>query len=284
MALRRRGDDAAPNERRSRSRDLVPVRRRAARVPEHRRACARRRLVGRGALRRCRRTRRSGYLLLSRRAGWRSYFRSTIAHNTVEVAGRSQSVEGGPFLWLAARERQRNRCRGHRRCRRVESGARRLPPAGPERPWHRRCVRLDRATRSIDIVDEVGGGSFDVRLAFHLGPEVEAELDQEGAILRWPGALVPGSARLELCHQLRWTVHRGQTDPILGWYSPGLGRRVPAVTLIGRGRSGGGMPLTTRLEFFDVRHPGTHRHPESSVSCWPNAIVGHLPSNRPEIG
>ena len=31
---------------------------------------------------------------------WRSYFRSTIGHNTVEFAGRSQSVEGGPFMWL----------------------------------------------------------------------------------------------------------------------------------------------------------------------------------------
>ena len=31
---------------------------------------------------------------------WRSYFRSTIAHNTLEVAGRNQSSDGGPFLWL----------------------------------------------------------------------------------------------------------------------------------------------------------------------------------------
>ena len=31
---------------------------------------------------------------------WRSYFRSTIAHNTLEIDGRNQSVEGGPFLWL----------------------------------------------------------------------------------------------------------------------------------------------------------------------------------------
>ena len=30
---------------------------------------------------------------------WRSYFRSTLAHNTVEVDGANQSVEGGPFLW-----------------------------------------------------------------------------------------------------------------------------------------------------------------------------------------
>ena len=31
---------------------------------------------------------------------WRSYFRSTVAHNTAELAGRNQSTEGGPFLWL----------------------------------------------------------------------------------------------------------------------------------------------------------------------------------------
>ena len=30
---------------------------------------------------------------------WRSYFRSTLAHNTVEVGGNDQSSSGGPFLW-----------------------------------------------------------------------------------------------------------------------------------------------------------------------------------------
>ena len=30
---------------------------------------------------------------------WRSYFRSTLAHNTVEVGGNDQSISGGPFLW-----------------------------------------------------------------------------------------------------------------------------------------------------------------------------------------
>src|SRR5690348_13245928 len=30
---------------------------------------------------------------------WRSYFRSTLAHNTIEIDRTNQSVEGGPFLW-----------------------------------------------------------------------------------------------------------------------------------------------------------------------------------------
>jgi hypothetical protein len=32
---------------------------------------------------------------------WRSYFRSTAAHNTVTVDGLSQAKESGPFLWSA---------------------------------------------------------------------------------------------------------------------------------------------------------------------------------------
>ena len=30
---------------------------------------------------------------------WRSYFRSTLGHNTLELDGADQSTSGGPFLW-----------------------------------------------------------------------------------------------------------------------------------------------------------------------------------------
>jgi len=105
------------------------------------------------------------------------------------------------------------------------------------------------------------GGSHDIRLAFHLGPEVQAELDGPYAALRWPQAAAPGAARLELPSVLRWTLHQGQNDPILGWYSPGLGRRVPALTLLGCGRCAPGIPLATRLEFLEV---GTLSKPAGS--------------------
>ena len=117
---------------------------------------------------------------------------------------------------------------------------------------HRRSVLLDRASRSIDIIDEIEGGSQDVRLAFHLGPEVQVELDESCAALSWPQAATPGAARLELPGVLRWSLHRGETDPILGWYSPGLGRRVPAFTLLGCGRWPSDAPLATRLEFLET--------------------------------
>jgi Heparinase II/III-like protein/Heparinase II/III N-terminus len=214
---------------------------------------------------------------------WRSYFRSTIAHNTAELDGRSQSADGGPFLWLRhaeTRELGVQDIGDAAEWTAEHDGYQALHP--PAR--HRRTVWLDRISRSVDIVDEISGGSHEVRLAFHLGPDVEAEIDGEGAILRWPGASPPGAARLEL-PPLRWSVHRGETDPILGWYSPSLGRRIPAVTLLGCGRSAPDAPLITRLEFLDL--PATTERPSSSVAvswCTSAPLVTGAPASRTEAG
>ena len=203
---------------------------------------------------------------------WRSYFRSTIAHNTAELGGRSQSLEGGPFMWAR-----------HARSREVEviddgdiarwiaehDGYASLDPPA----LHRRSVLLDRASRSIDLIDEFEGGSHPLRLAFHLGPEVQAELNESCAVLNWPTPSAPGSARIELPPGLQWSLHRGETDPILGWYSPGLGRRVPAFCLLGSGRSVPGAPLATRLEFFEAGKPSKTAVSSQAVS-WAHLTHG----------
>jgi hypothetical protein len=182
---------------------------------------------------------------------WRSYFRSTIAHNTVELGGQDQSGDGGPFLWLrhaTSRELGVTDTGAVARWSAEHDGYQALDPAAR----HHRSVRLDRAARTIEIVDDIDAGPHDLRIAFHLGPEVEAKLSGTTADLDWSGAATPGAARLELPPQLEWSLHRGETDPILGWYSPGLGRRVPSCTLIGRGPGAPGAPVTTRLVFLDA--------------------------------
>ena len=213
---------------------------------------------------------------------WRSYFRSTIAHNTVELAGQNQSAEGGPFLWVR-----------HARATETE-----VTDGGEIASWtaehdgymsldppatHRRLVRLDRVKRCIEIEDEIRGGRHDLRLAFHCGPEVEAELDEALAVLRWPRGAAAGLGRLELPPQLQWSLHRGETDPILGWYSPGLGRRVPAVTLVGRGHPGPGELLRTTLTFSGEAAapiPDTSAH---AISWDPSASTGeHANGTRAE--
>jgi hypothetical protein len=210
---------------------------------------------------------------------WRSYFRSTLAHNTAELGGRNQSSEGGPFMWVR-----------HAKTREIE-----VIDDGDIARWtaehdgytcldppvlHRRSVLLDRASRSIDIVDEMDGGRHDVRLAFHLGPDVHAELAESCAVLDWPTASTPAAARMELPPVLRWSLHRGETDPILGWYAHGLGRRIPTFTLLGCGRCVPGGPLITRLEFLDLGKSANSAVSRRAVS-W--SASGTRPGRAPEI-
>ena len=197
---------------------------------------------------------------------WRSYFRSTLGHNTLQLDGCDQSVSGGPFLWTrhahsrvlavdlpagpaAGRSTAARWCAEH-------DGYLRAGPA-----VHRRRVELDPAKRELTVYDEVlGPQPHPCRLAFHLGPLVAVDLDSvdsgssgsvdsgsggDTALLSWPG----GTARLRLPAQLTWSAHRGETEPPLGWYSPGFGRREPATTLIGSGTSTPGGVLTTVLRF-----------------------------------
>lgn len=183
---------------------------------------------------------------------FRRYFRSTIGHNTLEVAGRDQSTSGGPTMWIRHAES---------RLTSLESS-----PDGDEGRWtaahygyrtldppvtHRRTVEFDGRQRLIEITDEIdGAGRPTVRLAFHLGPTIEADLDGCILTLRWPdrdGG--EATAAMTLPSSLGWSLVRGAQDPALGWYSPAFGQKVPATDVIGVGDAITGSPLRTRLSF-----------------------------------
>jgi hypothetical protein len=182
-------------------------------------------------------------------AEWRTYFRSTSAHNTLQLAEADQSVSGGRFLWLS-----------HARATLLEAQG---LDGGPVAVWsaehdgyarlrpsaiHRRTVELDRVQRRLSVTDELQTtGAPSGRLAFHLGPAVGVKLTGSRADLTWPG--VCGAATMELPPQLEWRTARGQLDPPLGWYSEGFGRKTPSWTLVGTGQLAPGSRLVTRLWF-----------------------------------
>jgi hypothetical protein len=168
-------------------------------------------------------------------ARWRRYFRGTVAHSTLELDGREQSVSGGSFLWTK-----------HARTRLLESSG---LSCGPVARWvgehdgysrrraplaHRRTVELHRDEGRIVVIDElIGTGRHRARLTFPLGPLVHCELTGTMAHLSWGER--PRWAELALDPMLAWQVHEGEDDPPLGWYSPSFGRRVAAATLVGDG-------------------------------------------------
>ncbi|WP_327318824.1 heparinase II/III family protein [Streptomyces sp. NBC_01235] len=179
---------------------------------------------------------------------WRQYFRSTLGHNTLQVDGADQSVSGGPFLWTR-----------HARSRVLVADTSDAAVGGTAR-WcaehdgyrpsvHRRRVELTAATQELRVVDEVRGPRRAVRLAFHLGPSIAADLAGNRAALTWTRDGVDRSATLDLPGQLSWRAHRGESDPPLGWYSAGFGRKEPATTLVGTGFTDGTEGFTTVLRF-----------------------------------
>ncbi|MFC8194248.1 alginate lyase family protein [Streptomyces sp. NPDC057298] len=179
---------------------------------------------------------------------WRQYFRSTLGHSTLQLDGDDQSLSGGPFLWTR-----------HARSRVLVADTSDTSEAGTAR-WcaehegyqdsvHRRRVELTAASRELKVVDEVRGPRRNARLAFHLGPAITADLVGNRARLTWTRDGEDRSAVLDLPGQLSWRAHRGETDPPLGWYSAGFGRKEPSTTLVGTGFSDGAEGFTTVLRF-----------------------------------
>ncbi|MDG4864646.1 alginate lyase family protein [Streptomyces sp. T-3] len=166
---------------------------------------------------------------------WRQYFRSTLGHNTLQLDGGDQSVSGGPFLWTR-----------HARSRvlvadTTNEGVARWSAEhdGYQHSVHRRRVELTTSAKELRVVDEVRGPRRAARLAFHLGPAITADLVGNRAVLTWTRDGEDRSAVLELPGQLRWRAHRGESDPPLGWYSAGFGRKEPTTTLVGSGFADG---------------------------------------------
>ena len=183
---------------------------------------------------------------------FRRYFRSTIGHNTLEVLGRDQSASGGPTMWVR-----------HAKSRLTQLTA---STEGDEARWeaehdgyrvlhppvtHHRTVEFRGEQRLIEVTDELDTtGRPSIRLAFHLGPAIEADLDGCTLALRWPDRRgEQETATMTLPSSLDWSLARGSAEPVLGWYSPAFGQKVPATDVIGVGFATKGSPLRTQLAF-----------------------------------
>lgn len=182
---------------------------------------------------------------------WRTYFRGTLGHNTIELAGQDQSTSGGPTLWTRHAAGQLMELsigdQGE-----VRSWAAEHDGYGVLRPSarHRRSVRLASRRRILEIVDEIDTeGTYGVRMAFHLGPQVLVRLDGACAELVWDDVEGPAGATLHLADTLAWSAVRGATDPVLGWYSSRFGEKEPSTTLVGQGQCRGHDRYATTLRF-----------------------------------
>jgi hypothetical protein len=154
----------------------------------------------------------------------RAAFRGTAAHPTVTVDGADQSEPGGPFLWARhASTRLVDVDLENGRAVAEHDGYRTLPdPVG-----HRRLVYAA-GNGLVIVVDRLDGSApHEIVQAWPLHPRLDAQLvgdvvhvtrEETPRLLLGVQATVAG--RLEL--------HRGERDPLRGWYSARLEHLEPA--------------------------------------------------------
>jgi hypothetical protein len=161
---------------------------------------------------------------------WRSYFRSTRAHNTVAIDGRDQAEKGGTFCW-----KTRMSTRSHRDAsfppeylEAEQDGYQRLPQAVN----HRRRLLHIPGEYWVVVDDFRGAGQHTFDFHYHFGADVDATLKRprETDLVSWAekaGLFLGIYASQPIAAELL----TGETTPIAGWISRGYGDRQPTRTL-----------------------------------------------------
>lgn len=177
-----------------------------------------------------------GTFCYHRDRAWRDHFRSTAAHSTVTVDGRSQSQMLGPFMWGRRARARAESWASHPAFDFFQGSHDGYASAGVT---HRRRVVLVKRGYWIVVDDLEGSGSHHVMIAFQLGrpgwteggrrPDGERDfrLDLSGG-----GAAV---VRPWLPEGMRAGLREGQIAPPSGWVSSGFGERHPAPVLVAEG-------------------------------------------------
>lgn len=186
---------------------------------------------------------------------WRDYFRGTAAHNTLRVNGQNQSLIGGAFMWLKKARARLDECSENDNIQYVNASHDGYQADGIT---HTRELRFNSETDEIEILDMLTGARARMaEIFFHLAPEVHLEKDASDNC--WCATRAGSRRRLVFYTDPSWEfqVCRGNTDPMLGWYSPVLEEKMPAPTLRGRAHGVDAGRCMTRL-VIDERDDNNH--------------------------
>jgi hypothetical protein len=162
--------------------------------------------------------------------GWRSYFRGTAAHSTVEVDGLGQATPCGPFAWNVrprARLLRWGSGDGLDFAEAEHDAYRNLPGS----VVHRRKVILVKSGYCVVVDDLTGEGEHRLDLRFQLA-RLPVRLDPD----QWVrvGQITSGGLfiRAFSAAPLKVVVAEGEAEPWQGWVSPDYGVRAPAPMLV----------------------------------------------------
>ncbi len=189
---------------------------------------------------------------------WRSYFRSTRAHNTVTVDGRDQAETAATFRWKTRMSTRMHRDTSFPKeyLEAEQDGYERLQQG----VIHRRRLLHIPGEYWIIVDDFRGAGQHTFDFHYHFGADVDATLEhsRETDLVTWAenAGLFLG---IYASRPVTGELLSGQTTPIAGWISRGYGNRRPTrvlrVSLTGS--AGSVDPPATSLAAMSILVPGS---------------------------
>lgn len=175
---------------------------------------------------------------------YRNYFRSTQAHNTIAIDGKSQSTIGGPFLWTEKANSfvdnwVSNEC--YDEVTGWHNGYHKLQ----DPVTHRRTIKLDKKQEIVTIDDYLEmKANHKVELYFHLSPKCHAEKVNKNT---WRITNAGKKIELEVDYKLSCRVESGSENPIYGWLSDAYDHKVQINTLVCDGSFDENQSFTTHI-------------------------------------
>jgi len=182
--------------------------------------------------------------------GWRDYFRSTKAHNTIRIDRLDQSEIRGPFLWGYKADtfvKSWSPNGGYDKVCGYHTGYARLD----DPVVHTREVVFDKLHKEIIIDDSlVSKKEHFAELFFHLHPDcILTRIDTNTLEILNKDAII----QIDLDPRLRTYISNGDKDPICGWYSGGFGDKVETSTICAETYFKGNTRFVTRILVRDKR-------------------------------
>ncbi len=176
---------------------------------------------------------------------WRSYFLSTKAHNTICINDQNQATFVGPTLWLDHYQTAVSdfgTSAGYDFAVAEHNGYRQFSAR------HRRKVEFLKDENRFLISDHIyndGGRPLKIEMPFHFHPAVPHTLHDRSIELKSPSGRM---VRISLDPQLKWRMFKGETSPILGWYSGSFYKKEPAPVCLGTVKSSSTLHFTTVID------------------------------------
>ncbi|WKN30496.1 alginate lyase family protein [Porifericola rhodea] len=180
---------------------------------------------------------------------WRQYFLSALAHNTITIDGQNQAMVAGPTMWLkhyktqvVAQDTNAEEDMIHA----THDGYSKL---GIE---HHRRLRFVKTKDELSISDQLlfkKTGEHQIEMPLHLHPAVKIQQKSEREyLLKHPKAR---AVLITLPTNVVSEVMRGNTNPILGWYSASFQVKEPTSVIYSKCHLNKTSELNTQIKILE---------------------------------